>query len=145
MSVIVWDGTKLAADRQATSGNLARTTTKIFRHGDILFGGAGTHTALEALREWVLDGCKKDKFPKLPDLDNNVPHLWVINRNGTVLKFEDSPYPIAYHDKTFAEGSGRDFAYGALEMGADAVRAVEVAIKFDVHCGGGVDVLSFDD
>lgn len=143
MSVIVWDGRQLAADRQATSGNLIRYSTKIFREGDMLFGGAGTQTALGALRDWVLGGCKKDAFPAIPCSDGNVPHLWVINRNGTILKFEDSPYPIQYTDKIFAEGSGRDFAYGAMEMGADAVRAVEVAIKFDVHCGGGVDVLTF--
>lgn len=144
MSVIVWDGKTLAADRQATSGNLARTTTKIFRHGDLLFGGAGTHTALEALREWVMGGCDKTKFPTMPVDGNNIPHLWVINRNGHIAKFEDSPYPITYADKVFAEGSGRDFAYGAMAMGADAVRAVEIANQYDVHCGGGVDVLTFD-
>ena len=91
-----------------------------------------------------MSGCKKERFPKLPNDPGNTPCLWVINRNGHIAKFEDSPYPVVYNDKVFAEGSGRDFAYGAMAMGADAVRAVEIANQYDVHCGGGVDVLTFD-
>lgn len=144
MSVIVWDGKTLAADKQASSGNLIRTQTKIFRHGDLLIGGAGTTTSVEALRNWVLGGCDPEKFPKLPT-DAGHTDLWVINRNGVIRKFEDSPFPVSYDDKVFAEGSGRDFAYGAMAMGADAVTAVKVAIRYDKHCGGGIDVLTFDD
>lgn len=145
MSIIVWDGKRLAADRQWTSGNLIRTTTKIWRYGDILMGGAGTFWWLEALRNWVLNGMVPAKFPELKCPTDSVPHFWVINRSGAVAKFEDSPYPLTCNDPFFAEGSGRDFAYGALEMGADAVRAVEIACKYDNMCGGGVDVLTFED
>ena len=145
MSIIVWDGKTLAADRQWTSVNLIRTTTKIWRHGDILMGGAGVLTDVEALRNWVMAGLDPTKFPTLKCDNGNVPQFWVINRSGAVAKFEDAPYPLTLHDPFFAEGSGRDFAYGALAMGADAVRAVEIACQYDTTCGGGVDVLTFDD
>lgn len=145
MSVIVWDGKSLAADRQWTSGNLTRTTTKIWRHGDVIMGGAGTLWHMEAMRDWVLKGLVPAKFPDLKVIDNNVPHFWVINRSGAVAKFEDSPYPLTCNDPFWAEGSGRDFAYGALAMGADARRAVEITCQYDIMCGGGVDVLTFED
>lgn len=38
----------------------------------------------------------------------------------------------------------RDYAYGALAMGADAVRAVEVACEYDNGCGMGIDVLTIE-
>lgn len=143
MSVVVWDGTTLAADRQATNSNLRRTMTKISRHGDVLIAGTGTQTSTQAVREWILEGAHPDKFPH-PETDDNTA-VWVINRNGTIVKFENSPFGIRYLDKVFAEGSGRDFALGAMSMGADAVAAVEVACMYDIYCGGGIDTLSFDD
>jgi hypothetical protein len=143
MSVIVWDGKTLAADRMSVSANLKRTTTKIWRHKDMLIGGAGTAVAIQAMVEWITHHkCDREKFPKL---ENEDVTIWVINRNGTQAKFEDSPFPLTYHDEKWADGSGRDFAYGALEMGADAVRAVEVASKYDAFCGHGVDAVSFED
>jgi hypothetical protein len=120
--------------------------TKIYRHGDILFGGAGVRTTLEALRSWVMGGCDPKNFPAIPrDTEGQTNSLWVINRNGVIVKFEDTPYPLVYADPVFAEGTGRDFAYGALAMGANAVQAVEVACRYDIYCGGGIDVLSFDE
>jgi len=143
VSVIAWDGKTLAADRQATSGNLRRTTTKITRHGDVLIAGTGTQSSTQAVREWILEGANPSSFPSLPADDPSA--VWVINRNGTVVKFENSPFGMVYHDKVFAEGSGRDFALGAMFMGADAVKAVEVACVYDIYCGGGIDTLSFDE
>lgn len=143
MSVIVWDGKTLAADRMVVSGNLKRSTTKIWRRGDMLIAGAGTAVGIQAMLEWIEDGCDKEKFPKLRDGED--VSVWVVNRSGAMAKFEDSPYPLTYMDDTWADGSGRDFAYGALAMGADAAKAVEVASHFDAFCGHGVDALSFED
>jgi ATP-dependent protease HslVU (ClpYQ) peptidase subunit len=70
--------------------------------------------------------------------------LVVIDRAGTLRRFENGPYPLTYHDEIFACGSGCDFAYGAMAMGADASRAVEVASEFDIYCGRGVDTLAFE-
>ena len=144
MTIIVWDGKTLAADRLSVCGTLQRTMTKIQRHGDLIFGGAGVRTTLEAMRAWVVGGCVIDKFPELPKGEEHHSHaFWVINKNGTIVKFEDSPYPLKYDDPVFAEGTGRDFAYGAMAMGANAVQAVEIACKHDIYCGGGVDILTF--
>lgn len=143
MSVIVWDGKTLAADRLAVNGNLKRKTSKIWRHGDMLIAGAGSAAGIQAMLEWVTAGAERDKFPKLRDGDDVC--LWVVNKNGSMAKWEDSPFPITYHESQWADGSGRDFAYGALAMGADAVKAVEVACEYDAYCGGGVETVSFAD
>lgn len=147
MSVIVWDGKTLAADRQHTSHNRVMTVTKIFRHGDMLIGGVGTVHVIAAMIDWVMGGMDKDKFPRdaMVDEPGRCSPLWLINRNGTIAVFSNSPYPQVIRDKQFADGSGSDIAMGALAMGADAVKAVEVASRYDIYCGGGVDVLSFDD
>lgn len=46
-------------------------------------------------------------------------------------------------DRFMAWGSGRDFAMGAMEMGASAYRAVEVAIRHSTGCGYGIDLFDF--
>lgn len=143
MSVIVWDGTTLAADMLAVNGNLKRKMTKVWRKGDMLIAGAGSAAGIQAMLEWVTSGASKETFPKLRETDDVC--LWVVNKNGAVAKWEDSPYPLVYHDEQWADGSGRDFAYGALAMGADAVKAVEIACQYDAYCGAGVESVSFDD
>jgi hypothetical protein len=145
MTIIVFDGVTLAADRLAVCSNLKRNMTKIWRHGDIMFGGAGVRTNIEAMRNWVLGGCDPAKFPKLQKNEHQTDAFWVINRNGVIRKFEDEPFALEYTDTIFAEGGGRDFAYGAMAMGATAVQAVEIANRYDLYCGGGVDSLSFND
>lgn len=145
MSVIAWDGKTLAADKQATNGNLRRTTRKIWRDGDRLLAGVGTSSHIEALRSWVMGGLDPGAFPDQCKSEDMRASLIVITRAGKVVRFENSPFPIEYEDEIYADGSGRDFAYGAMAMGADASRAVEVACKYDVDCGHGIDTLSFDD
>lgn len=41
----------------------------------------------------------------------------------------------------WAAGSGADYAMGAMAAGKDAKEAVEIACRFDINCGLGVDVL----
>ena len=144
MSVIVWDGKKLAADRQATNGSLKRSMPKIWKYGDLMIAGVGTAINIEAMRNWIMGGLLPDKFPKLCETEG-MSSVWLINKSGKIAKFEHAPYPIEYYDKVFCDGSGRDFAYGAMAMGADAVKAVEVASEYCCECGGGVDVLTFDE
>lgn len=144
MSTIVWDGTTLAADKQATNANTRRTTSKIWKHGDKLMAAHGDLICAEALRNWVVNN---DMHPaKYPQLErDDVVGFWVITRDG-MLAFEGSkPYPLKFEDPFIADGSGRDFAMGAMEMGANAIRAVEVAAKFDIYTGREVEWFRLDD
>jgi hypothetical protein len=58
-----------------------------------------------------------------------------------ILRYEQDCLPYEIEDKKYAIGSGRDFAIGAMEMGASAEEAVLVASKYEVSCGNSVDIL----
>lgn len=48
-----------------------------------------------------------------------------------------------YFERKFAMGAGQEFAWGALEAGASAKRAVEIAIKRSDYAALGVDCVGF--
>ena len=145
MSVIAWDGERLAADKLASCGSLARTTTKIFRVGEALAGYAGDADMGEELLAWFKDGSDPAKFPASQRDRENFTGLLVIRHGGhEIWKYERTPYPIRFPPQQFAIGSGRDFALAAMRCGRDAVAAVDIACIFDTGCGNGVDVLAFD-
>lgn len=144
MTVIVWDGTTLAADRQATLGELRRAITKISQEGGYFFAFAGSHSVGLLLKAWFLDGRNPAAFPgDLVRSDEHNTTLYVVDeKTGKTLCFESTHHPIEVEDKQWAFGSGRDFAYGAMSMGASAKEAVLIASQHCVTCGGGVDELT---
>lgn len=142
MTVIVWDGETLAADRQSSHQNLRRSVTKISKHGDLLIACSGTYTAAQAVKAWLVSGAEVEDFP-FARVDEHTAVI-AINKEGQILRFEDSPFPVVLNDKIIAEGTGRDFALGAMAMGADAAKAVEIACVYDIYSGGGIDRLKFD-
>lgn len=138
MTCIAWDGTTLAADKQSTFAGLPRTTTKIHRAKDgSLMGATGTTAVCVALRNWYDAGAIAADFPD-KDKDSS---LLVVKPDGTTLLFGSNATPIHIEDAFYAMGSGRDFATAAMHLGKTAREAVEVACKFDVYCGRGVDEL----
>ena len=135
MSIVVWDGKVLAADGQTSNGLLAEPATKIFELGD---GGVaaftGTYDVGLAMVAWARnDGAK---WPAAQETDR-WSRLTVASPDRTVRVFEQEECGIPLETTYGAWGSGRDFALGAIAMGADAVRAVQIASKFCVHCGFG--------
>lgn len=143
MSVIAWDGKTLAADRQASCGGRITTTVKIFSHDDKLIGLIGPHESAHRLYNWILNGMNPISFPANLETDGGIPTVYVIHKSGHTVKFEDCPYPIVIKDKLWADGGGGDLALGAMAMGATAAEAVEIASKYNVHCGCGVDEFRF--
>ena len=143
MTVIVWDGKTLAADRQIGYGGATRATTKIFRVGSTLVGFSGNASIAMQVLQWLKDGAQADKYPNTSDPENDsVLTTIIITSDGRVSQLERTPYPINLSDNDFyCIGAGADFAYGALAMGATAREAVEVANKYSQYCGHGVDVL----
>lgn len=145
MTVIVWDGKQLAADKQATNSGLKRMVTKIYRINGHLIGFSGDYDYAQAMRKWFEEGADKDKFPKHQEDDNKWVGMLVITPDKRVLKYERSPVPMDFTEgEAMCIGSGRDFAFGALAMGADAIKAVQVACIYEASCGMGVDVLTYE-
>lgn len=145
MTVIVWDGETLASDKQATNSGLKLTTTKIFRIRDHLVGFSGDLDFAYAMRTWFENGADPEKFPKHQEDDNKWVGMIVITPDKKVLKYERSPYPMDFTEaKYLCIGSGRDFAFGALAMGADAYKAVMIACLYEASCGMGIDTLKLE-
>ncbi len=145
MTIIVWDGVTLAADKQSTTAGLKRRVTKIFEINGNLVGFSGDWDYAQALKRWFMNGCKPEEHPKHQDHNDNWVGMLVITPSKQVFKYERSPYPMDFTEAgAHCIGSGRDYAYGALAMGADARTAVKVACTLDTGCGMGIDFLTFE-
>ena len=139
MTVIAWDGRTLAADKRAVQAGLARTVTKIHRVGGTLVGTSGCAHVGADLKEWLLAGADPGKFP--PKARDDEATLLVI-RNGRVEIYVASPFPVIVEDEQVAIGCGRDYALAAMACGKNARESVEIACRFEVNCGNGVDTLT---
>ncbi len=143
MTIIAWDGKRLAADKRATHIGNPSTTTKIFRLRDGSIGGmSGDADTGRALIQWYNEGSDPTKFPVNRD-SNGCCHavLLIITPDKTIHQLQRTPFLITFEDKFAALGSGRDYALAAMYLGCNAIEAVNVATALDVDCGNGVDVL----
>lgn len=143
MTVIAWDGETLAADRRATSGGgIARTVTKIQKHGDVLLGVTGNWDVAAEMREWFKAGAVPADFPaKARDGDATL----IVIRRGRIETFNEGPYSMPVEEEKAAWGSGRDYAEATMYLGGSAVQGVQVASHFQADCGNGFDTLTLDD
>lgn len=139
MTIIVWTGQHIAADKLSEMEGLKRTTCKLKRVGAKVLAIVGEHTAGLGLFKWYEEGADPEKYPKRQETDDWT-RLIVADAQGCVY-YERTPWPVKVEDPFSAWGSGRDIAMGALAMGADARRAVEITCEFYTNCGLGVDVI----
>ena len=142
MTVIAWDGSVLAADKQATNAGLRMTATKVRKINGCICAASGDWDRAQALFEWFARGAKPENFPEHQKNNDDWVGLVVVHPDNTVVKYERTPYPYQIEDKLFAMGSGRDFALGAMATGANAIQAVHIASRFESGCGMGVDYMT---
>lgn len=144
MTVIVWDGKVLASDMQSTNAGLKRKATKIRKIGGRLYGVSGDWDRAQMLFRWIESGKRPEDWPEFQKGNDDWVGLLEIREDGSAWKFERVPEPYRCEEDYFAMGSGRDYAYGALAMGADAETAVRIASSFDNGCGMGVLTLTLE-
>lgn len=143
MTVVVWDGNMLAADRMAVSGGTKYAVQKIFRLPDgSLVGVSGCLPRATAVVEWLKNGAVPSDYPQ-----GGGDAEWVtvlhIRVDGSAVRYEHIGHPIPLLTTPHAIGSGRDYALGAmLASGCGAARAVEIAIELSADCGMGIDSLT---
>lgn len=142
MTVVVWDGKTLAADKRMTYYGLITPVTKIYRAGDSLLGFSGTAGNIGRYRAWFEGGADPTAFPA-QDGDNAVRML-AIRPGGRIEMYDRSGYPMVIEGRTCVIGSGQDYAAAALYLGCNAVGAVHVACALNSDCGEGVDTLTLD-
>lgn len=139
MTVIVFDGRTLAADRQMTINGMRHSVTKIHRFGDLLVGCAGDADSCNEMIDWVKTGRWADRFPDLQRTDRYCSCM-VID-GGKILLYWQSPVPHVIEDPVCAIGSGRDVAVAAVMCGSDARGAVKIACSLIQDCGMGIDAI----
>lgn len=143
MTCIAWDGVILAADRMAENGYARRPVTKIWTlepERPVVLAIAGNHAASLLLKDWWVNGADVETWPK-EQSDNDKRGTLIVVKNGECSFYEGLPVALTldHHPRFWAWGSGSEIAIGAMAMGADAIRAVELANEFAVGCGLGVD------
>jgi hypothetical protein len=98
---------------------------------------SGCESAGRQLVLWFENGANPEQWPDIQNTDDWA-RLIVASKRKCVI-YEKTPIPMKVLDKFSAWGSGRDFALGAMAMGADARRAVKAASRFDILSGMGVE------
>jgi hypothetical protein len=138
MTVIAWDGVTVAADRKSSGTGPDMIFNKIFRldSGEVaaIFGNArNAYTLLE----W-----KRGNLEEFPTDFSDEGKMLVFG-NGYVSFYSTRSKGLAIPvlDEFMAWGTGADVAVGALAAGADSVRAVEIACRYNSGCGLGLDSL----
>ncbi|WP_416048950.1 hypothetical protein [Cupriavidus basilensis] len=147
MTTIAWDGTTLAADRCSWSGGVRRRVRKIYRvrapGGRVfLVAFCGNGDFAMAILAWMRGGDRPD--PAHFDVDKTSTCAVVIDERGGVWQLSGAlSYGCRMRERVFAQGAGHEFAWGALEAGATARRAVLIAAKRSDYAALGVDCVRF--
>jgi hypothetical protein len=146
LSVVVYHDGIMAADTRAYSGDrhFVGNKLKIHRMPDgSLLGIVSNQVGMpEAFKQWVAEGA--DREAVMPD----QPSFEAIHvmPDGKIFYYDDGYTPSGpIVAQTLTIGSGKKYALGAIKMGADAVRAVEIAIDCDVWCGAPVSALPLNE
>ena len=143
MTVIaVRDGT-MAADSRGVSNNIVRHIQKIFKTGNCIIGISGYADDCSRLMNWYLAGCKGLPDYRMIKDDDPDACLLVMLGGGPVQRVNRSGFTEDVMPSArgfFAIGSGAVAAMAAMEMGATAEKAVEIACRIDPDCGGQIQV-----
>jgi hypothetical protein len=139
MTVVAWDGERLAADRQATYGDMRVLTVKIWQLASgLVLANEGDAARGLAMKRWFEAGCVEADFPRMQG--DNWSRLIVAHERGRCEFYDLEPFPMTVHGKFQAWGVGKHCAMGALAMGAPADKAVLIANQYVEGCGLGADV-----
>lgn len=132
----------IASDRQYTYNGITAikgrpklevlegdVSMKLFESPRAILGFAGSASELAKLRYWLLDIAQPP--PELKDLE-----LLCLCKHG-IFHTMDLSIWLPVERKTFAIGSGGEFALAAMEAGKSPLEAVKIAAKLDIKTGMG--------
>ena len=151
MTVVVWDGKTLATDRQANDGSMKWEAEKawyvnhkekkdmkgselgwVYVNSHSIVSGVGVLGSILKMRDWFVSGAD----PAALDVQPNTAELIVVSKKGlSVWSTNGTSVELS---APMAFGEGREYALGAMAMGATASEAVQIANEYSLHCGKGV-------
>lgn len=130
--VVSWPERVMVSDSKTTDGDVKWRSNKVDRIGKSLIGCAGDCSQIELFLKWFRKGGRKPKLTnEFNALELDEEGIWLWDKSLT-------RYPPGqdYH----AIGTGAKAALAAFLMGADAVRATEVACEVDDGSGGPLQI-----
>ncbi|MER9652530.1 peptidase S14 [Mesorhizobium sp. M0152] len=142
MTTIVYRNGVMAADSRAYAGDKHPTGTKSklrrLSDGSLLGVSASIPGLPDSFRRAVEKYGTDEDFQEAFDLK-----ALLVKPDGTVWYFNTGCcFTGPLLGDFFSTGSGEAYAYGAMMMGADAVKAIEVAIECDAWTDGPVTRLT---
>lgn len=141
MTTIAFDGKTMAADGRITYGDIICTDddSKIYRlednrwsHKPVIVGIEGEASGRAEILKW----CETDAKDK-PEGEWSA----LIYDGSTIFVVDVKNESPELWESGVAIGSGYLAAMAAMRAGADARRAVEVAITMDVYSGGKITTM----
>jgi hypothetical protein len=147
MTTIAWDGKTLATDSRRVSGDTVECDNdqKLYLNvgGYLAVAESGCCFTSGKIFDWIKNN-KTGEFPKIENKDENAASIVCVTDKGSVVvyRYDGEGMPIHYND-AMADGSGWQIALGAMDAGAGAMEAIEIAVKRDINSGGGVQSYTF--
>lgn len=140
MTTIAYRDGVLAADTLVTeNGRRVGHVQKIGKFGSVLWGVTGCLLHQVAFHDWLRGGLQGE--PPGMKTPEGATSTVIVIADGRLLTFDEHGYDHMPMPDYHAIGSGAALALGAMSAGASAYRAVEAAMKLDVHSGGEITVL----
>ena len=144
MTTIAWDGKTLAVDSMVTSGGIVTSIDQKKLFTDVgqykAVAISGSIVCMNALIEWIKNGEEGDP-PKMEEYDS----IMCVDKDGRMLTFwHHSSREPQNNSGITSGGNGWEIALGAMEAGANAVEAVEIACKLNIYTGGKVQSYTFE-
>jgi ATP-dependent protease HslVU (ClpYQ) peptidase subunit len=146
MTTVAYRDGVIVGDGLCTGGGhiTSRNYLKIIATETHLAGISGEADYGSKFLEWVKHGCDERKIPQNVNKATGDIDAFIVDRKGIVTAYGEGMLPMKLGKLPFyAIGSGWAYATGAMEMGADAEKAVRISAKFDAHTGGRIRKLTF--
>ncbi|RJP48709.1 MAG: hypothetical protein C4586_08300 [Anaerolineaceae bacterium] len=129
----------LAGDKLFDVGGTPVPGIKIHKIGALLCGWSGGFDNTQRFFDWIQEGRPNDKKPSM---EKDQGFVGIIIENEEIYRYEMGLFPIKINKPFWAIGSGSDYALAAMEMGATAEQAIEIASRLDLYTGLGVDTVT---
>lgn len=116
--------------------------TKIRKNGPFLAAMSGSLPVGLRFLDWFSRGLPKSETPDMSggNEEKYGSYGYIFTPDGLIVSYGSLGW--AYKRAPYySSGSGQDYAYGAMSMGATAEEAVRAALVHETASGGPIDVL----
>jgi ATP-dependent protease HslVU (ClpYQ) peptidase subunit len=141
-TIVASKGIMVADSKVSIGSGLSYPAIKIIKINGFLAGACGDGGDCSRFLEWAKEEFKPKSKPKFNFVqgDNQIDCL-VVKKDGIYFYAPSYPDLEKIEAEFYAIGSGSKAARAAMIMGADPIKAVEVAIAVDDYSGLPLQIL----